>query len=163
MKRLLITVCMLAIIGLLLVPTAFANPLNFQTVTITNVGGNLIATPAGPFAFTPHPLDALVFQNNSGAAITVTNTLGPGTTPKGTLNIANGQSGQVEFSCPQDATTNQPWVFEVTGGANPVTVSATVTCRRVPALTPLGLALLVLLLVASSAWILWRRKANATT
>jgi hypothetical protein len=137
-------------------------PLDFSTVKITLVGGNLVTTPPGPFFFSPKHCDRLYINNQSGVPITVTNTQGPGVVKKATQLIANGDDTKFyEFCCPNDETKSKLWEFEVTGSGS-VTFKVKVYCTKVPSLTPFGVAALLLLLAGATMWMLKRRTARTT-
>ncbi len=108
----------------------------------------------------------VVIRNYTAGQVTVVNTSSPdGLKPD--LNIPGPPpppppypEGSITFTCNGDAGD---WIFDVgdNGGAGTEAIlTVKVICTVLPSLTPYGIIVLVLLLVASTVWVLRRKRAG---
>ena len=142
-----------------------AKPLT-EIVTISN--GPVADKPNVSRTICINGSDIVTFLNNTGVQINVNNTATPPSKPDkdggGGNNVANNNSVDYQFNCPDDAGS---WTFTVTQGANTTNVIVNVTCtstncNRTPTLTQWGMLILVLLILATGVYLWMRRKPLAT-
>lgn len=101
----------------------------------------------------------VVIRNYTTGQVTVVNTSSPdGLKPD--VNIPAGQEGMITFTCNGD---EGDWIFDVgdNGGAGTEAIlTVKVICTVLPSLTTYGIIVLVLLLLASTVWVIRKRRAH---
>lgn len=168
MKRLLFVFAAIGVSVALVPATAGADVDLVKTITVTKPGGNYSANPV-VVVLNPQNCQAtsdvvFFFNDNTGGNIRIRNTTAPGVNQFPDQNVPNnGTSTGYAFCCDSDVGVWEFTIDDGSGAGSTIIAKVIVKCpRQVPATTPLGMTILILMLLAVAGWVLLKRRPQVS-